>query len=207
MNRELPSVGRLFILSPEQERFQKGMVELERFLQAGHPCYAYLLDDAVTATSLPEIQRLREMGLHLTTCAFAALRRKIPLNDDAVFGGLVMLADIIQRCDDFAAIDDSPIENVAGRGNSVICVADGRKAKWARQGEAWRVAAGLAATGLQVKVVCLPEIPENPPQEIKLLIGQAITSRVEIILGGEEKIEGKVIWFSEGVSGLDRFHS
>jgi|GEM_PF-261584 len=207
MSRKPCSVGRLFILPPGHERFHRGIDELEKFLCAGHPCYAYLLDDAVLGTKLPEVQRLRDMGLHLTACAFAALQRKIPLNDDAVYGGLVLLADILERCDDFAAVDDTPADD-KGTGDSagwVTCVADDRKTKWARRGEAWRVAAGLASAGLKVRIACLPTIPENPPPEIKPLMEQAIDSHVEITSGTKGKTRGRSIWFGAGVSDLERF--
>ena len=74
-------------------------------IEEGIETYLYLIDDGVYNLDLPEINILKNSGVRLFACAYGARQRGIPLNDQAIFSGLVTLSDIIKGCDRFIALN------------------------------------------------------------------------------------------------------
>ncbi len=67
--------------------------------------YLYFIDDGVSNLDRPEIDRLRQAGVKLFSCAYGAQRRGIPVSDKAVFCGLVVLSDLVKGCDRFVTFN------------------------------------------------------------------------------------------------------
>jgi hypothetical protein len=101
MSPSAPTLGILVTGSCQTPEFSDFLRTASREIRAGKQVYAYLLHDAVDGLRLPVLQSLRERGLVLHACAFAAFQRNIPNSESAVFSGLVTLADLILRCDQF----------------------------------------------------------------------------------------------------------
>jgi sulfur relay (sulfurtransferase) complex TusBCD TusD component (DsrE family) len=51
------------------------------------------------------LQTLKAHGLRLFACAFAAQRRKLPQNENTLYGGLTMLNDIMTSTDRFVSFN------------------------------------------------------------------------------------------------------
>lgn len=71
----------------------------------GVDVYLYLLDDGVWNLGSPEIAALSDEGVKLFVCAYGAQRRNVPVSDQAVFCGLVVLSDLVKGCDRFLAFN------------------------------------------------------------------------------------------------------
>ena len=67
--------------------------------------YLYCLDDAVNGLADERLQTLRGHGLRLFACAFAAQRRKLPQTENALYGGLTMLNDVMAATDRFVSFN------------------------------------------------------------------------------------------------------
>ncbi len=74
-------------------------------LREGLGVYLYLVDDGVQNLSTPEISALSREGAKLFVCAYGAQRHNVPVSDQAVFCGLVVLSDLVKGCDRFLAFN------------------------------------------------------------------------------------------------------
>jgi len=63
--------------------------------------YLYLIDDGVYNLGDPAIDALKNSGVRLFACAYGAKQRGIPIDNKAVFSGLVVLSNMIKGCDRF----------------------------------------------------------------------------------------------------------
>lgn len=100
--------GILLSTAPGTGAFSAGVAAAAAALARGARTFVYCIHDAVTGIDDPNLQSLREQGLVLHACAFAAQRRRLPLTDRATFGGLGVLGDIIAGTDDFQHFGGSP---------------------------------------------------------------------------------------------------
>ncbi len=71
----------------------------------GIKVYLYLIDDGVENIKRGELATLSEKGVRIFVCAYGARRRGVPMSDQAVFCGLVVLSDMITGCDRFIAFN------------------------------------------------------------------------------------------------------
>jgi predicted peroxiredoxin len=76
----------------------------EAALKSGAEVYLYLIDEGVRHVGAEALQRLRGQGLKLFACAFGGQQFGVPVSDQATFGGLVILSDIIEGCDRFISL-------------------------------------------------------------------------------------------------------
>lgn len=74
------------------------------------PTYMYLIDDGVYNLHHPEITALAASGVHLFACAYGAQCRGLSPDPAIPLAGLVVLADIIQGCDRFIALNAGSAE-------------------------------------------------------------------------------------------------
>ncbi len=95
------TLGILLAVAPEEGSFDYATGLASSAQEGDTQVYLYLLDDAVRAASLPEINQLIERGVKVSACAYAARKREIDLNDSVTFGGLGLLNDIITKTDRF----------------------------------------------------------------------------------------------------------
>jgi len=94
-------LGILLSTHPSQPAFHRGVEAAASALAAGGQVYLYCIDEAVRGVSDPQIQSLRERGLILYACAYAAQRRSLPVDDLAVYAGLGVLGDLLAGTDEF----------------------------------------------------------------------------------------------------------
>lgn len=193
--------GWLVLDSGATSRREAVVTEISQRLAAGEICYAYLLDDAVRDASDPVWQNLKAHGLQLSACGYAALKRGLPLGEEVVYGGLVILGDLLARCDGFDSVDDRPSAEMSafhstGPGDQVICVVDERVEFCPRQGEPWRVASGLAATGLKITVVHLKNPAAVPKYSAEVVewIQECRRLQVTFLENLPREISGRILW-------------
>lgn len=75
-------------------------------LKAGIEVYLYLIDEGVLAVDDPRFQSLRNSGLKLFACAYAAQQHGVARNEEkATYCGLVLLSNIVSTCDRFVALN------------------------------------------------------------------------------------------------------
>jgi hypothetical protein len=72
-------------------------------LEAGVRVYLYCIDEGVRSVSTPEVQALKERGVHLFGCAYGAGHRKIAIDESAAWSGLTVLADVVGSTDRFVS--------------------------------------------------------------------------------------------------------
>jgi sulfur relay (sulfurtransferase) complex TusBCD TusD component (DsrE family) len=98
-------LGVLLSTAPTQPNFNHGLRLVEAAVNRGMEVYLYCIDDAVTGVSQPRLQALRERGLRLYACAYAAQRRQIPVSEDAIFSGLSVVSDLMAGTDRFVSFN------------------------------------------------------------------------------------------------------
>lgn len=96
----IPSqLGVLISCSPRHRNWNRGLRVIRRVLEAGVSVHVYLLEEAVTGVRDIHLQAMRSDGLVLNACASAARRHGVEPDDvHAIFGGLVLLHQILARC-------------------------------------------------------------------------------------------------------------
>lgn len=99
-------LGLLISAGPDHPNFERGLKLAETALAEGVHVYLYCIDNAVNGVSDLRLQRLRESGLSLFACAYAAHRRHIELSDQAAFGGLTIVNDLIAATDRFVSFNE-----------------------------------------------------------------------------------------------------
>ena len=98
-------LGILISVDPAHPNFHRGLQLATAALNAKDEVYLYCLDDAVRGVGDDRVQTLRTHGLRLFACAFAAQRRKLPQTENALYGGLTMLNDVIASTDRFVSFN------------------------------------------------------------------------------------------------------
>jgi sulfur relay (sulfurtransferase) complex TusBCD TusD component (DsrE family) len=103
MNLSGHKLGILLAAAPHERNFQHALALAETGITRGVDVYLYCLDEAVTGLEHPRMEMLKQQGLKLWACAYGARRRHIPLGDQAVFGGLSVVSDLIRNVDRFVS--------------------------------------------------------------------------------------------------------
>lgn len=98
-------LGILLSTLPSEPGFRHGLKLAETALQAGVDVYLYCIDDAVSGVADEQLQALRGRGLKLYACAYGAQRRRIPVNDLAMFAGLTVVSDLMSGTDRFVSFN------------------------------------------------------------------------------------------------------
>lgn len=98
-------LGMLVSAGPAEANFWHGIKLARAALDQGVDVYLYCIDEAITGVHLPELQSLKASGLKLFGCAYAAQRRRLPVNDTAVFAGLAMVSDLLSATDRFVSFN------------------------------------------------------------------------------------------------------
>jgi len=98
-------LGLLLSASPADSNFQRGLRLAETALGRGVDVYLYCIDEAVKGVGDPRLQSLSARGLKLYACAYAAQRRGLPVNEEAVFAGLTIVNDLIASTDRFVSFN------------------------------------------------------------------------------------------------------
>ena len=98
-------LGLLISVSPGHPNFNHGVLLAETALARGVLVYLYCIDDAVQGLDDPRIRRLKNVGLKLFACAFGAQRRNLPTGQQALFGGLGLVHELIVGTDRFVSFN------------------------------------------------------------------------------------------------------
>jgi sulfur relay (sulfurtransferase) complex TusBCD TusD component (DsrE family) len=98
-------LGILLAAPPEHPNFKHGVKLAQAALAEGVQVYLYCIDEAVAGVPMPPLQTLQERGLRLFACAYGAQRRNLPVSEQAVFGGLAVLSDLIAGTDKFISFN------------------------------------------------------------------------------------------------------
>lgn len=100
-------LGLLLSTKPEHPNLHTALGLARAGLERGADLYLYLIDDAVLAKDRPEFQELAQRGAKLFVCAYGCQKRNVPLSDPDRFNycGLVVLADLINGCERFVALN------------------------------------------------------------------------------------------------------
>ncbi len=98
-------LGVLVSVGPEHPSFVHALRLAQAAMEAKVEVYYYCLDDAVKGLSDPGLQQLRAQGLRLFGCAYSAQRRRIAPGDEALYGGLTMLSDIMAATHRFVSFN------------------------------------------------------------------------------------------------------
>ncbi len=98
-------LGLLLSAPPDQPAFSHALRLAQTALDEGVRVYLYCMDDAVAGLAEPALQDLKRRGLSLYACAYAARKRRLPINDLATFAGLGSLVDLIVFTDRFAGFN------------------------------------------------------------------------------------------------------
>ena len=96
-------LGVLLSTRPEHPNFRAAVALMRAAVAAGMRVYLYCIDEGVHAVSTPEIQGMKDKGVHLFGCAYGAGNRKIALGDAAAWSGLTVLADVVGSTDKFVS--------------------------------------------------------------------------------------------------------
>ena len=98
-------LGVLVSVAPEHRNFNHAVRLAETALAHGVDVYLYCIDAAVEALGDPRLEQLRASGLKLFACAYAAQRRNIAVSEQATFGGLAIVNDLIAGTDRFVSFN------------------------------------------------------------------------------------------------------
>ena len=98
-------LGVLISVPPIHPNFTHGVRLAETALERGVLVYLYCIDEAVKGIADPRLHRLETGGLKLFACAYGAQRRGIPARDQATFGGLTIVNDLIAATDRFVSFN------------------------------------------------------------------------------------------------------
>jgi len=88
-------LGILLSVPPTHANFTRGLSLAETALSEGVDVYLYCIDEGVLGVDESKLQLLRDQGLKLYACAYAAQRRGLPMTNKAIFSGLSVLSDLI----------------------------------------------------------------------------------------------------------------
>jgi len=96
-------LGVLLTTPPAHPNFRPALALIGEALTAGVRVYLYCIDEGVRAVGTPEVQALKERGVHLFGCAYGAGHRKIAIDEAAAWSGLTVLADVVGSTDRFVS--------------------------------------------------------------------------------------------------------
>ena len=99
-------LGILLSTPPDSPDLRTVVKLSEAAVAQGVVVYLYLLDDGMLNIDQPDIDELLAKGVKLFCCAYAAQKRNIPRSDKAVFGGLFVLSNLMNTCDQFIAFNE-----------------------------------------------------------------------------------------------------
>ena len=105
MAQEPRKLGILLSVAPDHPNFLHGLQLATAALNARDKVYLYCLDEAVRGVEDERLQALKAHGLRLFACAFAAQRRKLPQTENALYGGLTLLNDVMGTTDRFVSFN------------------------------------------------------------------------------------------------------
>lgn len=98
-------LGILLSTPPQHLNLKTALGLIQATLHKNVGCYLYLVDEGVKNIDEAEIRMLTQKGLKLFLCAYGAQRYEIPVSNKAVFGGLVVLSDLVKGCDRFITLN------------------------------------------------------------------------------------------------------
>ncbi len=98
-------LGILLSSPPEHKNVKTVAGLVEAALQQEVQVYLYLVDEGVKNLNQTTITPLGRKGLKVFACAYGAQRYGISVDEKAVFGGLVVLSDLIKGCDRFISFN------------------------------------------------------------------------------------------------------
>ena len=98
-------LGLLISVAPEHPNFNHGVRLAETALARGVTVYLYCIDDAVKGLQDPRLNHLKARGVNLFACAYGAQRRSIRISEQATFGGLTIVNDLIAGTDRFLSFN------------------------------------------------------------------------------------------------------
>jgi len=100
------ALGILLSTGPTTTNLSTAINLSDAALKADADVYLYLIDEGVLSVSDPRLQPLRDSGLKLFACAYAAQQHGVVRNEDqATYCGLVILSNIVSSCDRFVALN------------------------------------------------------------------------------------------------------
>ena len=97
--------GILLSTAPEHPNFAHGLKLAEQALQNGVHVYLYCIDEAVAGVADPRLLQLKQAGLKLFACAYGAQKRNLPLEGEAFYAGLTVVADLMADTDRFVSFN------------------------------------------------------------------------------------------------------
>lgn len=98
-------LGVLLSSAPSGAGFQHGVRLSETALAAGVEVYLYCLDEAVAGIQDARILKLKEQGAKLFACAYGAHKRNLSLDENVIFAGLTVVADLMADTDRFISFN------------------------------------------------------------------------------------------------------
>lgn len=98
-------LGILLSTAPEHPNLKTVLGLIQAALEKDILCYLYLVDEGVQNINEAQLEALTQKGLKLFLCAYGAQRYQIPVSDKAVFGGLVVLSDLVKGCERFISFN------------------------------------------------------------------------------------------------------
>lgn len=100
MNRKLG----ILLSTPPADRNLEAVIGLISASRTSHVnVYLYLIDDGVECIHDKRLVEFLKDGLKLYACAYGAQKKGIAPTDNATFGGLAVLSELISVCDRFIA--------------------------------------------------------------------------------------------------------
>ncbi len=92
-------LGIVLSTPPENPNLKTALGLLEAASIKNIQSYLYLIDEGVKNVKNPKIECLSQQGLKWFACAYSAQRYGISIDRSGVFGGLVLLSDLLKVCD------------------------------------------------------------------------------------------------------------
>src|SRR5205814_1342648 len=86
-------LGVLLSSAPDEPKFRHGLKLAEAAMKRGVLVYLYCIDEAIRGVEDPALQILKNQGLNLFACAYAATERNLPISELAAYSGLTVLSD------------------------------------------------------------------------------------------------------------------
>lgn len=98
-------LGILLSTLPDHPNFTHGIRLAETALANDVEVYLYCIDEAVPGISDPRIRRLKQQGIRLFACAYGAHKHNLTMNEEAIFAGLTVVADLMGDTDRFISFN------------------------------------------------------------------------------------------------------
>jgi hypothetical protein len=98
-------LGLLISVPPAHPNFGRGIRLAEAALDRGVQVYLYCIDEAVDGLDDPRLHKLKISGLKMFACAYGAQRRSILMGQQATFGGLTLVSDLIAATERFVSFN------------------------------------------------------------------------------------------------------